>query len=93
MCFCLQGVELDNRRTAKFVSFNFTLVSLQANMIDDGIFNNLKPRHRHRPLYPALQIQYEDDLLTLREIGTSDSPTRSRVSIRTERFTMQCHKI
>lgn len=49
MCFCLQAVELDNRRMAKFVSFNFTLVSLQANMKDAGMFNNLKPRHRQTP--------------------------------------------
>ena len=52
------------------------------------MFNNLKPRQRqtdrHRPLYQALQTQYEDELLTLREIRTSDNPTRSRVTIRTE---------
>jgi hypothetical protein len=41
-------------------------------------------RDRLRPIYPALQIQYEDDLLTLGEIRTSDSPTRSRVTILTE---------
>jgi hypothetical protein len=44
MCFCLQAAGLDNRRMAKFVPFNFSLVSLQENMDDDGIFNNLKPR-------------------------------------------------
>jgi hypothetical protein len=46
-------------------------------------------RHGRRLLHPwgnspALQTQYEDDLLTLRKNRASDSPTRSRVTILTE---------
>jgi hypothetical protein len=41
---------------------------------------------------PALQTQYEDDLLTLKKIRTSEIPTRIRVTILTElsKLEVQC---